>query len=594
MAGYPLPSGQSAWKYSTIPTLLGGIDTSKPGEMLGEHQASRLDGVLLKKGVLVADTGYKSFGQDIIGVPQMEYEFRRQSQTVESVLITTKTVYTYDAGNDRYRLVKGSAATTILGVAVYGAGVSVLPLTSAVGFAINDLIGINTSDGDQLQVIITNLVGAVITFGPAIPAGKTVLGGASIVRAVVLSGSTDIQVDADVVPSNDWLAFTNGVNHVQRYDGIDVVDIPGLPSGGNTVCRTLQVFNSALFLGDTTEGGTRYPWRVRRSDQADPTNWTTGTAGKDDLLDNSQPVVALRRLGPYLIAYKSESIFRGTFVGSFDITYEFARMVDSDGLLATNAIIVQETEHYLMGQKNIYKYMGDFALQSIGDAIFETTFGVDGNLNTTHASKSFAVHVYELNEFWFIYPNTYAQAPNVALRYHYKYGAWHTRSFGHQFYGFGLFLNREVITWADLKGSWKQQTWKWGSQVVVDQSFTVHLMRSIGGNAGEVMEYDYVAVIDYFSPIIHTVESKDYAVPDCELRFDMLEMEMQGSPILIQYSIDGGDSWKVLKSVDVPKLKKLRISRQFKFRKIRFRWTCNQSNFRWRWAGFSYKVESLT
>jgi hypothetical protein len=606
---YPLVTGSSAWQYKAIPNMLGGVRYDKRSDQLEDNETTQLLNAVIRKGELVSDTGYVLFDQTFRGIPQRSYRFLKQSQEFESILVTTRTVYKYDPGSNEWQFLKGTVGTTT--TATYGAGTTSIQVASGVGFTTGDWIGIELSDGSQHRTMCA-VAGAIFLLLTALPVGKIIATGAAVIRAPVLSGTLDNWVDFTEVPSNDWLVFTNGVDVVKRYDGVDVVDVPGLPSGGNVVCNCVATFNAALWLLGTTEGGTYFPWRARRSDQGDPTEWVAGTAGKDDLLDNAQEIRAAKLLGPYLILYKSESVFRGQFVGSIDETYHFDCMVTTDGAMSPSCVTGDDTRHFLMGQKNVYTYQGDFALQPIGDQVFERIFGTEGNLNATFAHRSFVVPVIELNEVWIVYPSTVAESPDTILRYNHKHGSWYERRFNlptddplteanrATFVGFGLFLDVEIVAWEDLIGDWDAQVWSWDSQAVVADSYTILLMQETpeDDTTGRVALYDYYTVGDSGGPTTVIIDTKDFVTPDVELRFDMLEFFVQGTGISILYSIDEGSSWEYLQyqgqnSWDAPVLDKYRLFKQFKFGRIRFRFTTSQPSFIPRWFGFSYKVESL-
>lgn len=591
MSGYPIQDGKLAWKYKAVASLIGGINTAQRPDQLEDSQTVQLKNVLVRQGKMTNDTGYLSFAQAVVGTPQMECQFLRQAGDTEFILITTRTIYEFDEGSGRWHLIKGTVATTSTG-GPYAPGDTAITVTSGAGFSTGDLVGFSTDDGDQHQSIVT-VAGAILTMTTPLVDGKTITNGNTVRRAVALAGDLDLQISACEVPSTDWFVFTNGVDIVKRYNGTDCVDVPGLPSGGNTVCRVVAYYNAALFLLNTTEGGTNFPWRALRSDQGDPTEWAAGTAGKDDLLETTAPITAARLMGPYLIVYRSNCIYRGAFIGSVDINYKFDLMVQTDGALSPNSVIEADTSHILVGQFGVYLYQGDFQLQQIGEAIFNKVFGSHGNMNPSFRTRSFCFRVEELSEIWFLYPDINSENPNTLLRYNYKTGMWYERQFANEFFGYGLFQSLSTFTWDSLVGSWDEQTWQWDSQVVLEDSYAVHLMAQVSDAAGQVYEYDYHTVLDNGSPIQYTIETKDFFIPDTDCRFDMLEMGMQGNDVEVFYSTDEGVTWTQLGTLTEPSLTKARLFAQFLFQRIRFRLTGSSSNFRLDWMGFSYKIESL-
>lgn len=589
--GYPEKTGQQAWEYKTIPTLMGGINVSKRPDLLDDTETVQLKNVLMRAGLLTNDAGYKQIGQDISGTPQLEQRFPRQSKSIDIMLVTTKTVYEFNESFQRYHVVKGTNATTATG-GPYSSGANAITVTSAAGFVSGDVVGFFVDGGDQHSTTVT-VSGSTLNLDVPLPTGMSISTGNVVRRGVKLSGNLDIQVCATIVSSNDWFVFTNGVDIVKRYNGTDCVDVPGLPSGGNVVCQNVMYFNAALFLFNTTEGGTNFPWRARRSNAGDPTDWVTGTAGKDDLLETSNGITAVGLLGPYLVVYKNDCAYRGEFVGSSTINYLFTQMVTTDGCLSPQALAITETKHYIMGQTGFYEYSGGFNYKDIGYKIFDKVFGTKGNLSPIQRQKSFALYIPELGEIWFFYPSVASNNPDIVMRYIIENNIWYERKFNDVFQSAGLFQTLSIFTWVNLIGSWTNQTWLWSEQTVVSNSYAIHLLAAATGNKGRVMEYDYATLLDNGVPIRYTIETKDFLHSDVDCRFDMMEMMIQGTNVDVLYSTDKGKSWILLGIVNEPKVTKSRLFLQFPFQQVRFRWTGTNADLRLDWAAFSYKIESL-
>lgn len=583
---YPMITGRKAWQDVTVPTLAGGIDTSKRPDELDQSQSVTAKNVLLQKKSVLSDTGYAAFGSAIVGYPQSTYQFYKRAGTSEEMLVTTATVYKYSSALAKWLLVKGTAATTT--TAGYAAGSTVIAVASAAGFATGELVGIALDDGSQLQTTIT-VSGLNFTLAAAVPVGRSVANGAIVLRAVVLSGDRDNQVVPVTVPSHDWFVFTNGVNIVMRYDGTDCVIIPGIPSN-NTICKSVVVYNAALFLLNTIEAGAATPQRVRRSNQADPTDWTTGTAGYDDLLDSADAIHTGVILGPYLIVYRERAISRGQFIGSGGINYSFETMVTGDGAASANAVVDIGDYHIVVGNSNIYEYRGGFELAPIGDQIFYRLFGVSGNSNPQYKSQIFAFYVEELDEAWIFYTDTSNTYPNKLLRYNVGEEKWYERVFAHTFIGYGFYQVDTTRTWASLVGSWLAQIWKWNSTATLKQSPTTHLCSA---ETDQVYEYDYITTLDAGAAISYTLETKDFTVADSEFRLDLVRLFMRGTNVLVEYSVNAGDSWNTLVTITNSSSSKVDIGKQLVATNIRFRFSGTSPDFKLDWLYFLYKIESF-
>ena len=602
------------WEYKLVPNLMGGIDGYKRPDTLEDNQAIKLINIIAKQGVVVADTGYKEFAPEpvyslwignqpaLFGTPQLETQFLRTDGSLETILVTTKTVYKYDAGNKRYHLVKGTFATTIDSV-VFQANVgsiTVIKVVDGSGFTTGDVVSFATDSGDEYICTVAVAGNSLFLlnhplFMPAANGINFATGGI-VKRGVRLNGTVDHQVSFAPYPGNDWLVFTNGVDIVKRYDGTDCIDVPNLPSAGNTICKAVAVYNAALFLLNTTEGGVRHPQRARRSNQGDPTDWTTGTAGKDDLLDLSAEILNAAKLGDYLIVYRDGAISRGQFIGASGINYFFEDMIPNEGPNSVLGVAVTEDYHVVSGKNNVYKYTGNYSLPPIGDPIFHAVFSNKGNLNPQQKHKIALAYIPETEEIWFAYASVNSDSPDTIYRYNITYGIWYVRQMVNQVLSFNLYQHQNIFTWDDLVGTWADQAWTWDTQVQMQEAQVVHMCSAV---SAKVFEYDYNTKLDNGTAISYYVESKDFLAPDIECRFDTLEMYISGTNVVVEYSTDEGRSWSYFgedkedATVNEEHKTKVRMCKQFPFQRVRFRWAGQGPDFALEWFSLLFKKDSL-
>jgi hypothetical protein len=454
-------------------------------------------------------------------------------------------------------------------------------------------LGVILDDGTQHKTTISIAPsGSTITIANAIPTGRSVPVESPVVQGVLLDGNIDFQVVGVVLVSHDWFVFTNGVDVVKRYDGTDCVDVPGMPSAQDKriVCRTLALYNNSLFLINTIEEGAAFPRRVRRSNNADPTDWVNGTAGFNDLLDGEDPLHAAELLGPYLIIYSERSIIRGEFLGTGGIDYDFTTMVRGEGSISSAGVADVGDKHIVMMQSNVYEYKGGFDLEPVGDDVYYRLYGKQASMSPERKHRAFSFYVEEMDEVWCFYSSTQASLGGCdrLLRYNVGEETWSEREFLDEFVGFGFFQSRGSRPWSSLIGSWLQQNWRWNERTLTSNSPTTHLCPV---NLTQVMEYDYVQPLDNGQGISYTVESKDFLSTDVEKRFDLLEMGIRGDNVLVEVSIDSGLSWTTLGTVSRVNLGRARLEKQFIFLKVRFRWS-GSGQFLLTWFGFYHKDES--
>ncbi|MCI0418694.1 MAG: hypothetical protein L0312_05645 [Acidobacteria bacterium] len=587
---YPLKATdeKQTLQKTTIQKLVGGLNLLEREDQLDPSETQRCRNVILKESRAYQDTGYTAFADAILGTPQATYQFFKKSGVGNLMLVTTVSVYRYATTVDQWQYVKGTAGTTLTAQA--NAGATSLTVASIAGFSNGDKVGVTLDNGVQHRTSVNGVpAGSTIVILDAIPVGRNAPNGAALVRAVVLAGNLDKHVVVDTVPSHDWFVFTNGVDRPKRYDGADCVDIPNLPSGGNTICLALRLYNKALFLLNTTEGGTAFPQRARRSDIGDPTNWTTGTAGFDDLYDDSDFILAGEILGPYLVVYRERSIERGEFIGQGGINYSFQTMIKGEGASSTLGVVDMGDYHILLGNANIYEYRAGFDLDPIGDKIHPLLFGPGADVNPTNRKRSFAFFVEELNEAWFFLPTSLSPNCDRLLRYNISEENFAERVFAHKFVGYGFFQKQDTIDWAGLVGAWSQQTWFWGTATTLEDSPTTHLCAD---TTGLVYEYDYVSTSDAGTAVSFILETKDFLLSEALLRLDTVEGFLRGSGVLIEFSSDEGATWNTVGTVTNTTNKKFLLGKQGVMQRIRFRFSGSDPQFMLTFFEFYWRLET--
>lgn len=584
---YPLKvtDEEKTLQKTTIGKLIGGLNALEREDQLDPSEAIRCENLILRKGRANQDTGYITFGDVVEGTPQTDYQFFRKDGTSQLMLVTTASVYRYDAGVTQWQFVKGTAGTTVAAAAP--AGTTNIEVVSSAGFLAAERVGVALDSGVQHRTTVASIPDAThITLSTGIPAGANAAIGNAVVRAVVLNGSLNSHVVPDTISSHDWFVFTNGVDRPKRYDGIDCTDIPNL---GDVICKALRLYNKALFLLNTTEGGTAFPQRVRRSDIGDPENWTTGTAGFDDLYDSSDFILAGEVLGPYLIVYRERSIERGEFVGQGGLNYNFESMVQGEGIITTLGVTNMGDFHVILGNANIYEYRAGFDLDPIGDKIQPKLFGSGADVSREFRSRSFTFFVEELNEIWIFLPSSASETCDRLFRYNISDKNFAERRFAHKFIGFGFYERQEVLAWNDLVGDWAAQTWEWGSSAGGRGAPTTHLCAE---TPLQVFEYDYIATSDAGAAISFVFETKDFLISEALVRLDTVEGFLRGAAILVEYSKDEGLTWLTLGTVSNAANNKFLLGKQDVMDRIRFRFSGSDPQFMLTLFEFYWRLET--
>jgi hypothetical protein len=538
------------------------------------------------RGKAQRDTGYTTFLGVVRGNPRRQFQHVTRNGVGHLLLITNETLYRR-VGNE-WQLVGGGTSTTVA-VSTFTNGETSVDLASATGFAINDYIGITRNDGTQYQGQITNLVGTVATVSPANGGGTANIGNL-IVKGIGLSGNDDNHVVAVTIPWSDECVFTNGVNAPQVYNPttVTVANLGGLPSSGNTQCKSVAIYDNSLFLINTSEGGQDFPQRMRWSDRANIIVWTGGESGFIDMLGESHHLKHGLPLGPYLFIYRTGSIYRTNAVNSATKRFTHDRMIANDGIFSIAGVVDLGDRHLYCGKDDFYEYRGGYDKVSVGEAIREEFFGNSSPLDKGKTHKLFMVNLEERKEVLIFYQATGATNPRACFRFNDLYKSWGTRDFSEDITGYGTAVNAgSVITWATAVGSWANYAGAWNSSSLVGNDTSVYLL---SGTTDRSYEYNFSSGSDNGVSIQSTLDTKDFAIPGWFSRLDFLELKCSGLDIYTYYSFDEGSSWNLIQIRDAynndtiadfispgPLAIPVRLSKSITFKKVRFRFESNNS-----------------
>lgn len=577
------------WQDKTIKGLVGGVNFDEQPEQLPDDQSPNLLNVFAYKKELRIDTGFADFRGVIRGKPRWAGQFFQTNGTSELLLITNATIYR-DLSTQWQYLSDGTSTTT---TAIEPAGETVIAVADRTGFSADDYIGLTLDDGSQHQSqidsgYVSGTGAGNITINDAIPVGRQANNGAAFIKAVDLNGSDDIQISAVTVPWVDEFVFTNGVDPVKTYDGSSVTSlVTGL--GFDLICRVLAVFRSTLFALFTTESGTAFPFRMRRSNGSTITDWTGGTAGFSDLLADESFIVAAQPLGPYLMVYKERSIIRVSYVGSADTLLSIETRIFAEGALSLDAVVDFGDFHFLAGNANFYEYRGGRSIDPVGDQVRDEIFGQQGELYNQRKGRSFIVYVEELDEAWFFYPTGTSDWPDKVVRYNVASQSWFPRTHTKKFSGFGFYQSEATVTWQNVQGTWQGALYPWNSQVIDSENPTTLLCEP---DDLQVYEYDYIVDQDDGSDIPWVVETPDFVIPGHEIRIDQMWCKLAGVGVTVEISLDQGTTYKSYGSYSSTEYQEAVFKQQYVGDFVRFKFSGSGGGLRLGYVGFHYKAEN--
>jgi hypothetical protein len=391
-----------------------------------------------------------------------------------------------------------------------------------------------------------------------------------------LTGSVEDYFSVVGIPWGDQVVFTNGVDTVKVIDGQTntVSDLTGPVA--NTICKSVAVYNSCLWLFNLNENSSAYPQRVRGSDQADITEWVAGVAYVNDLFESTSPIIVGVQMGPYLIVYRERGIHRIALSNNPTKTYDVDQMVPDQGVYSIGSVVqIDKNEHVIWGTDNLYKYNGGFGVEQIGEKIRDQIFGPLSTEEPSQKHKRQFLYLEDLEELTAVYVPTDGTYPTYAVVGDLSKDSWTTRIFTHSVRGYSKIATTVSIGWDDLVGTWAAQTQAWNDFVTdvgnlllifASDTRTYSLAVDETGDNGTVTN--------------KIVETKDFSEYPFHGRLDWIDLRCSGGGVTVQYSIDEGATWTTLAYfIAADEATVYRIHKQIVYESIRFRFQSASLSF---------------
>lgn len=260
------------------------------------------------------------------------------------------------------------------------------------------------------------------------------------------ANGTVTDVSGTITAGADPRPFTfSNLADVVYINRPDIVPSYRLPGGINFAplanwdstwrCEALRPFGDFLLALNVTEGTTNYPNRVRFSDivlaNQIPSTWdaalTTASAGFNDLVSMTSPIVDGQPLGTNFVLYSNSEAIMMDFVGG-QFLFNFRKLFSDDGIINQNCVVEAEGKHFCFGTNDIYVHDGN-TKQSICDEI--TRQFIFSGLNNKNADRCFVHHNKLLGEIYFCYQSGDTLVDfvdtarcNRAATYNYKNNTW--------------------------------------------------------------------------------------------------------------------------------------------------------------------------
>lgn len=561
---------EDGWRKRGYASFAGGLNSTVDTAGLEDNELAAAKNVQLFDDRLELDRGYTTFGSTILGTPRLKTSFTLSTGVVKDVLLTNTTFYVWNSTALEWQYVSNGTSTTLTANASGGA--TTITVASITNFTDGEKIAIELDSGAQHQTTINGAPsGSTITLLAALPgSGVVATSGNDVFEAVALNGTNAISVDAVPFPGADVLILTNGIDTPKQYNGTTCINISGLP-GSSFTARFCETFGDYLLLGYTTEDGVDKPHRVRRCDTGDITDWTTGNAGFDDLLETEDFLTGLYQLGPYMIAYKDRTNVRGQLLNQTNRIFDWKVAVRNAGAVSNKAIVEVPDGHMVMGPYGIYKYRGDFGTENVDAKIFDKVFAQSGEMVAAEKTTAFGILIEEYAEVWFFYSVTADTWPTHVVRVNIDSMTWVSREFGVQLSGAGVHIDTAARTWNSFSDTWADHPEPWNSRSLQTDNPVILLL---GATTLQVYKYDFIQTTDNGTSISFTVETRDFVFDRALERLDRYVASIKGTGVVLSYSTDRGNSWTSIGTINAgANFTRSLLFQQVVVSQVRFRFT---------------------
>jgi len=432
------------------------------------------------------------------------------------------------------------------------------------------------------------------------------------IRAVIrFTGDEDNRFSAAMF--DQQAIVTNGVDHPQKYDGTASTGFQllstTLSAGDIATSEIVLVMRDHVVFMNNTENGADAPQRVSWGNIGELEDYVGGTAGYQDLVDDSDWIIsALPMDDDTAIIYKENSIVEMRWVGG-QTPFRFTTVYQGDGSAGKDCVYNVRGKHAIIGNRYVYTYSGTKEIVQ-EDEKFNKSFY--DSIDTTYINRSFIVFDKSTSElqFWIPTADTVPDdiwAINSIDSEHPIYRKTRTAS------GFGFFTTQAALTIGDLIGTIGEQNYRIGD-ALTKANFPTLLL---GNTSGKVFQISQSTYNNDGAAITNEFQTPDFTPPVTTnllrtssntnegslldfFRVTQLIYEAKGDSVTTEFSVDGGSTWNPTQgnATNVQALNSAYAIYQQDFdvtaRKIRFRFrnTSASSGFFMRYFALYYHPRS--
>lgn len=458
----------------------GGLDTLNPSTLVDVHNTPSALNVTFNKGTVKKRKGYRTFGSSLNGTVMAIIPFEISQNVVKTVALTTTKEYVWS----------GTVWTDITATAGTRTG--------------------TTSD------------------------------------IVQWTTGTDI--------NGTWLYFTNGKDTPRRWDGASAnTEVISINAPGFTTCKALTVFQSSLILANLV--GTSEPKTAIWSDTANFSEFLTGNADSQLIPEAEGEIEFIKNIGDRLAVYTRSSLYMMTYVGG-DLVYTVEKIITNTRLLSPRAIVDIGPFHVYASEENTYMFSGSNQVEPMGDIIqaqYRSDLALDQAQNAVAFYDSIETQIFTVVPT--IENNTVIYVNELLLTDYSQY-RWGRLQFDDDPLCFGYYTKDTTLLWnsSEISGvPWSAMAMSWNDNAV-KAKFPVLAF----GSGSQVFLYDGLNYGDNGANVEAWIDTIDFTMPagglgtdykvrtvyESELgRWLEVEIELRGSSVQVQYSIDKGNNY---------------------------------------------------
>lgn len=530
----------------TIAAPRGGLNLGLPADLISDFELANAENVFFQDGLIKSRYGYSQFGTNLplSGSLVQADQFKDFSENTWLFTLTNKNIYSWDSSNTEWDIFPGpNDIDRAYGSRLYG----------------EDLYGGMGSGYYGAGAYGEGLYGQSDQF----TGGDSDFWSFDYIR--------------DTTEPEPWWVATNNTDPVLVFKGgsnTSWAELLQTVGGVSFRAKYLVEFKSHLLFLDTTEGGSRYPQRVRWTNTADPDNIDTGNASYNDLSGTDWIAGAVKFKGDLLGIIKEDSIWICWATGDSDI-FDFRRKISGQGCPAPRTIKVINGDIVFLGREDVYIFDG-ISLNPLGTnpndpQSTKVRRELVEQINYEQISRAFALIREQEKEYWVFIP-TSGTYPDTAFVYNYELGSWSKFTFNDNITGHGFYQLDSSVAIDDLVGTIDAQVWRFDDRSLGASSPNLLL----GDSSGKVYEYSSLVTEEDGTVLNKQFETKDFNFTNigAAMRINRADISYTGFGTDVYYSIDKGSNWNFIKSLDA--------SSSLSRAKLSFRTTCDWIRFRFK------------